>query len=79
MKTDVLALGDFPPGTSSGGAVVQPLVYRHEIVFGEFSEEEERCGAYLSPTEGLHSAYTFVLLLARKLTSNHQQDGPRFP
>jgi len=32
------------------------------FVFGEFSEEEERCGAYLSPAEGLHSAYTFVLL-----------------
>lgn len=38
------------------------------FVFGEFSEEEERCGAYLSPDQGLHSAYTFVLLLARKLT-----------
>jgi alpha-glucosidase len=38
------------------------------FVFGEFSEEEERCGAYLSPADGLHSAYTFVLLLARKLT-----------
>ncbi len=38
------------------------------FVFGEFSEEEERCGGYLSPAQGLHSAYTFVLLLARKLT-----------
>jgi len=38
------------------------------FVFGEFSEEEGRCGAFLSPAEGLHSAYTFVLLLARKLT-----------
>ena len=38
------------------------------FVFGEFSEEEERCGAYLSPAEGLHSAYTFVLLLAKKLS-----------
>ena len=37
------------------------------FVFGEFSEEEERCGAYCSPEEGLHSAYTFVLLHARKL------------
>ena len=38
------------------------------FVFGEFSEEEERSGAYLSPAEGLHSAYTFVLLLAKNLT-----------
>ena len=38
------------------------------FVFGEFSEEEERCGAYLSPAEGLHSAYTFVMLLAKDLT-----------
>jgi alpha-glucosidase len=38
------------------------------FVFGEFSEEEARCGAYLSPDEGLHSAYTFVLLLAKTLT-----------
>ena len=37
------------------------------FVFGEFSEEEERCGAYCTPQDGLHSAYTFVLLLARKL------------
>ena len=41
------------------------------FVFGEFSEEEERCGAYLGPDKGLHSAYTFVMLLARKL-------GPAF-
>lgn len=38
------------------------------FVFGEFSEEEERCGAYLGPEDGLHSGYTFVMLLARKLT-----------
>jgi len=37
------------------------------FVFGEFSEEEERCGAYCPPAEGLHSGYTFVMLLARKL------------
>jgi alpha-glucosidase len=53
------------------------------FVFGEFSEEEERCGAYLSPTEGLHSAYTFVLLLARKLTpqfiKDHYATLDRFP
>jgi alpha-glucosidase len=38
------------------------------FVFGEFSEEEDRCGGYLSPDAGLHSGYTFVLLLQRKLT-----------
>ncbi|THD77249.1 MAG: alpha-glucosidase [Phenylobacterium sp.] len=38
------------------------------FVFGEFSEEEDRCGGYLSPDAGLHSGYTFVMLLARKLT-----------
>ncbi len=53
------------------------------FVFGEFSEEEERCGAYLSPGEGLHSAYTFVLLLARQLSPQfvreHYQTLARFP
>jgi alpha-glucosidase len=38
------------------------------FVFGEFSEEEDRCGGYLSPDAGLHSGYTFVLLLQKKLT-----------
>ena len=53
------------------------------FVFGEFSEEEERCGAYLTPVEGLHSAYTFVLLLARQLTPDfikaHYATLDRFP
>lgn len=44
------------------------------FVFGEFSEEEERCGAYLAPDQGLHSAYTFVLLLARKLSPQFVKD-----
>jgi len=44
------------------------------FVFGEFSEEEERCGGYLSPADGLHSAYTFVLLLARRLTASFIKD-----
>ncbi len=38
------------------------------FVFGEFSEEAERAGAYLAPDQGLHSAYTFPLLLAERLT-----------
>lgn len=41
--------------------------FEGRFVFGEFSEEEARCGAYLSPADGLHSGYTFVMLLARKL------------
>ena len=51
-------------------AEVRERVTAHgdRFVFGEFSEEEERCGAYLSPVEGLHSAYTFVLLLADRMT-----------
>jgi len=39
------------------------------FVFGEFSEEEARCGAYCTPVEGLHSGYTFVMLLAKTLES----------
>ncbi|MFI4966735.1 MAG: alpha-glucosidase family protein [Caulobacterales bacterium] len=56
--------------------VIRRRVQAHgdKFVFGEFSEEEERCGAYLSPDDGLHSAYTFVLLLARKLTPAFVKD-----
>ncbi|RAK57653.1 alpha-glucosidase [Phenylobacterium deserti] len=53
------------------------------FVFGEFSEEEERCGAYLSAEDGLHSAYTFVLLTADQLTPQtfreHYATFERFP
>ncbi len=53
------------------------------FVFGEFSEEEERCGAYCSPQDGLHSAYTFVLLNARRLAAgpfrDHARTLARFP
>jgi len=53
------------------------------FVFGEVSEEEERCGAYLTPQDGLHSAYTFVLLLARKMEpqvfKDHYATLDRFP
>ncbi len=45
--------------------------HQERFVFGEFSEEEERCGAYLGPQDGLHSGYTFVMLLAKRL-------GPKF-
>ena len=44
------------------------------FVFGEFSEEEARCGGYLSPEDGLHSGYTFVLLHARKLSPAFVRD-----
>jgi len=44
------------------------------FVFGEFSEEESRCGGYASPTEGLHSGYTFVMLVARKLQPSFVTD-----
>jgi alpha-glucosidase len=53
------------------------------FVFGEFSEEEERAGAYLTPHDGLHSAYTFVLLLQDRLTPafvrEHYATLARFP
>jgi alpha-glucosidase len=41
------------------------------FVFGEFSEEFERSGAYLAPDEGLHAGYTFALLVASKLSPNY--------
>jgi alpha-glucosidase len=53
------------------------------FVFGEFSEEEERCGAYLPPDQGLHSGYTFVLLQAQGLAPaafrDHAATLARFP
>ena len=48
--------------------------FADRFVFGEFSEEEARCGAYLSPADGLHSGYTFVMLLARKLQAGFVTD-----
>ena len=44
------------------------------FVFGEFSEEEARCGAYCAPDQGLHSAYTFTLLKARRMTAQMVKD-----
>ena len=41
------------------------------FVFGELFEEPEISGAYLGPDDGLHSAYTFPLMLEAEL-------GPRF-
>lgn len=41
------------------------------FVFGEFSEEFERSGAYLAPDQGLHAGYTFALLVANRLAPNY--------
>jgi len=41
------------------------------FVFGEFSEEFERSGAYLPPDKGLHAGYTFALLVASRLAPNY--------
>ena len=38
--------------------------FDNRFVFGEFSEEFERSGCYLSPDKGLHAGYNFALLLA---------------
>jgi alpha-glucosidase len=52
---------------------IRRTVERHadRFVLGEFSEEPERCGAFAAPGEGLHSGYSFPLLLAHDL-------GPQF-
>ncbi len=44
------------------------------FVFGEFSEEEAICGGYCTPTEGLHSGYTFVMLLEDRLSPAFVKD-----
>ncbi|MEY4708447.1 MAG: hypothetical protein RJB58_2170 [Pseudomonadota bacterium] len=51
------------------------------FVFGEFSEEFERSGCYLSPEEGLHAGYNFALLLATDAAAirAHLQTLARFP
>jgi len=53
------------------------------FVMGEFSEDPERCGAFVSPSEGLHSGYSFPLLLASKLgpdfVREHYAMLARFP
>jgi len=42
--------------------------YAGRFVFGEFSEGNERAGAFSAPDEGLHSSYTFSMLRANKLS-----------
>lgn len=48
---------------------IRRTVDRHanRFVFGEFSEEAERAGCYAAPNEGLHSGYSFPMLLQHKL------------
>jgi alpha-glucosidase len=45
--------------------------FEGRFVFGEFSEEFERSGAYLAPDKGLHAGYTFALLVASKLAPSY--------
>ena len=51
------------------------------FVFGEFSEEFERSGCYLSPSDGLHAGYNFALLLATDAAAirAHLQTLAQFP
>jgi alpha-glucosidase len=61
------------------------VVDRHpdRFVFGEFSEEAERCGGFASPTEGLHAGYSFPLLIAHRMGPDfilkHFADLARYP
>lgn len=45
--------------------------FADRFVFGEFSEEFERSGAYLASDKGLHAGYTFALLVASRLAPNY--------
>jgi alpha-glucosidase len=49
---------------------IRETVEKHadRFVFGEFSEGFERSGAYAAPDVGLHAAYTFAMLRARKFS-----------
>ena len=47
------------------------------FVFGEFSEEPARSGAYAAPDEGLHAGYTFNMLLARRRSPGFVEDNIR--
>jgi len=51
------------------------------FVFGEFSEEFERSGCYLSSDQGLHAGYNFALLLAADASAirAHLETLARFP
>ena len=55
---------------------IRRAVDRHanRFVFGEFSELAERSGCYAAPDEGLHSGYSFPMLLQRKLDPKFFRD-----
>jgi alpha-glucosidase len=48
--------------------------HKNRFVFGEFSEEAERSGCYLGPDQGLHSGYSFPMLLLRRLKPQFFRD-----
>jgi alpha-glucosidase len=48
--------------------------HSNRFVFGEFSELAERSGCYAAPNEGLHSGYSFPMLLQRKLDPKFFRD-----
>jgi len=81
-----------PPREAQEGEVTETTAERSEagksraeggehFVFGEFSEEFERSGCYLSPQTGLHSGYNFALLLATDAAAirAHLETLARFP
>lgn len=53
------------------------------FVMGEFSEEPARSGGFAAPTMGLHSGYSFPLLLASRLNPSfmrtHYEELARYP
>jgi len=55
--------------------------FEDRFVFGEFSEEFERSGCYLSSDQGLHAGYNFALLVAMDAAAirDHLQTLANFP
>jgi alpha-glucosidase len=55
--------------------------FDNRFVFGEFSEEFERSGCYLSPEQGLHAGYNFALLMASdaKAIADHLRTLAQYP
>jgi alpha-glucosidase len=48
--------------------------YGNRFVFGEFFEDAERSGGYLSAEEGLHAGYTFGMITANILSPDFVRD-----